>query len=93
MSTTTENIKEVIKEKYGEAARRVKTGGGSSCCGASACCGTDVDPITSNLYDETQKGADPRRGRAGLAWLRKSDRARRAERRRGRPRPRLRRRN
>jgi arsenite methyltransferase len=59
MSTTTENIKEVVKEKYGEAARRVKTGGGSSCCGASACCGTDVDPITSNLYDETQKGLIP----------------------------------
>src|SRR5687768_4570516 len=59
MSTTTENIKEVVKEKYGEAARRVKTGGGSSCCGASACCGTDVDPITSNLYDEAQKGLIP----------------------------------
>jgi SAM-dependent methyltransferase len=59
MSTTTENIKDVVKEKYGEAARRVKTGGGSSCCGASACCGTDVDPITSNLYDETEKGLIP----------------------------------
>ena len=60
MSTTTENIKEVVKEKYGEAARRVKTGG-STCCGASACCGTDVDPITSNLYDETQKGSVPKK--------------------------------
>jgi arsenite methyltransferase len=46
------NIKEVVKEKYGQAALRVKTGG-SSCCGASAatdCC----DPITSNLYDAGQ---------------------------------------
>lgn len=46
------NIKEVVKEKYGEAARRVSSGG-SSCCGpaAEACCG---DPITSNLYDALQ---------------------------------------
>jgi arsenite methyltransferase len=54
MSTTTENIKGVVKEKYGQAALRVTTGG-SSCCGAAAACGTDVDPITSNLYDEKQK--------------------------------------
>jgi SAM-dependent methyltransferase len=59
MSTTTEDIKEVVREKYGEAARRVKTGGGSSCCGTSACCGIDVDPITSGLYDEAQKGVLP----------------------------------
>ena len=58
MSTATENIKEIVKEKYGEAALRVKTGG-SSCCGATACCGTDVDPITSNLYDDTQKQGLP----------------------------------
>lgn len=46
------NIKEVVKEKYGEAAHRVSSGG-SSCCGpaADACCG---DPITSNLYDALQ---------------------------------------
>jgi len=52
MSTT--NIKEVVKEKYGEAALRVLSGG-SSCCGATAAsCETDVDPITSRLYDENQ---------------------------------------
>ena len=51
MSTT--NIKEVVKEKYGEAALRVMTGG-SSCCGAAGACGTDVDPITSRLYDDNQ---------------------------------------
>ncbi|MEP6537671.1 MAG: arsenite methyltransferase [Bryobacteraceae bacterium] len=49
-----ENIKEIVKEKYGQAALRV-TSGGSSCCGADAACGTDVDPITSNLYEEKQK--------------------------------------
>jgi arsenite methyltransferase len=54
MSTTemkdgVRDIKEVVKQKYGEAALRVKSGG-SSCCGASfgGGCG---DPITSNLYD------------------------------------------
>jgi SAM-dependent methyltransferase len=43
-----------VKEKYGQAALRATTGG-SSCCGAAAACGTDIDPITSNLYDESQK--------------------------------------
>jgi arsenite methyltransferase len=51
------NIKETVKEKYGQAALRAKSGG-SSCCGASASsdCG---DPITSNLYDENQTNQIP----------------------------------
>jgi arsenite methyltransferase len=47
----TSKIKEVVKEKYGQAALRVTTGG-SSCCGATPSCG--CDPITSNLYDAAQ---------------------------------------
>jgi 2-polyprenyl-3-methyl-5-hydroxy-6-metoxy-1,4-benzoquinol methylase len=52
-------IKEAVKERYGQAALRVHSGG-SSCCGAGAalldgCC----DPITSNLYDAAQTGALP----------------------------------
>jgi SAM-dependent methyltransferase len=58
MSTTeTSDIREVVKQKYGEAALRVKSGG-SSCCGsapASNCC----DPITANLYDASQAGQIP----------------------------------
>src|ERR1700733_11173914 len=54
MSTT--DIKEVVKEKYGQAALRVKAGG-SSCCGASPSCG--CDPITANLYDAAQAGEIP----------------------------------
>jgi arsenite methyltransferase len=46
------DIKEVVKEKYGEAALRAKTGG-SSCCGATTSSGCG-DPITSNLYDALQ---------------------------------------
>src|SRR5712691_1758870 len=56
---TTQSVKEIVKEKYGEAARRAASGSGNSCCGASACCGTDVDPITSDLYDEAQKSGLP----------------------------------
>src|SRR6202163_2213500 len=51
-------IKEVVREKYGQAALRV-TSGGSSCCGASAALDGCCDPITSNLYDATQKGELP----------------------------------
>ena len=47
------DIKEVVKEKYGQAALRVKTGG-SSCCGTAPSSKLSCDPITSNLYDESQ---------------------------------------
>jgi arsenite methyltransferase len=56
MSTT--DIKEIVKEKYGQAALRVKTGG-SSCCGATAASGSGCGPITSNLYDSSQAGQVP----------------------------------
>jgi arsenite methyltransferase len=46
------DIKEVVREKYGQAALRVSNGG-SSCCGATPSCGCG-DPITSNLYDPFQ---------------------------------------
>jgi SAM-dependent methyltransferase len=46
-------IKEVVKEKYGQAALRVTTGG-SSCCGAGAALDGCCDPITTNLYNPTQ---------------------------------------
>lgn len=52
-------IKEVVKEKYGEAALRVTTGSRSSCCGAAPSGLGCVDPITSNLYDQTQTGELP----------------------------------
>jgi ubiquinone/menaquinone biosynthesis C-methylase UbiE len=51
------DIKEVVKQKYGQAALRV-TSGGSSCCGASASTGC-ADPITSNLYDALQTDQIP----------------------------------
>lgn len=51
-------IKEVVKEKYGQAALRV-TSGGSSCCGASSALEGSCDPITSNLYESSQTGELP----------------------------------
>ena len=56
MSTT--DIKEIVKEKYAEAALRVKCGG-SSCCGSAAASGASCDPITSNLYDSSQASQIP----------------------------------
>jgi len=56
MSTT--DIKEVVKEKYGQAALRVKSGG-SSCCGAAPASGLSCDPITSNLYDRSEAAQIP----------------------------------
>jgi arsenite methyltransferase len=51
------DIKTVVKQKYGEAALRV-TSGGSSCCGSTASTGC-ADPITSNLYDSEQAAELP----------------------------------
>lgn len=44
-------LKDTVKEKYGEAARRVTNGGSNGCCGASSALDGCCDPITSNLYD------------------------------------------
>jgi SAM-dependent methyltransferase len=52
-------LKEVVKEKYGQAALRVNTGG-SSCCGASPALDSCCDPITSNLYDAAEAGEVPK---------------------------------
>jgi SAM-dependent methyltransferase len=56
MSST--DVKDIVKEKYGQAALRVRSGG-SSCCGATASSGSGCDPITSNLYDSSQAGQVP----------------------------------
>jgi arsenite methyltransferase len=53
-----QEIREVVKAKYGEAARRVVSGAASSCCG-TAPCRTDTDPITRDLYDDAQTNMLP----------------------------------
>jgi arsenite methyltransferase len=52
------DIKEVVKEKYGQAALRVHSGG-SSCCGASTALESCCDPTTTNLYDQSQTSQIP----------------------------------
>jgi arsenite methyltransferase len=60
------DIREAVKEKYRQAALRATSGQGSSCCGASfsssggpsVCC-KDLDPITANLYGDSEKGVLP----------------------------------
>ena len=55
MSST--DIKQIVKERYGEAARRVTAiKAETSCCGVAPSC---FDPITSNLYDAAQTGSLP----------------------------------
>jgi arsenite methyltransferase len=59
-------IRATVREKYGEAARRVLTGVGAASCGgaASSCCGGAPadgtrDPITADLYDPAQTAVLP----------------------------------
>lgn len=51
---STANIKEAVREKYGQAAVRVQTGK-SSCCSASTASNACCDPITSELYTENER--------------------------------------
>jgi arsenite methyltransferase len=46
------DIKDVVKETYGQAALRVKSGG-------SACCGVTSASVTSDLYNSSQAGQVP----------------------------------
>ena len=56
---STQNVKEVVREKYGQAARRVQSGPGKACCGDRSRLEASCDPITSNLYDAAQQGEVP----------------------------------
>ena len=53
-----EGLKDLVKQKYGQAALRV-TGGGDACCRSAASPGA-CDPITSNLYEQGQTAELPR---------------------------------
>ncbi len=53
------DVKDVVRQKYGEAAERVAQGGGNACCGGSAASPEQWDPITSNLYDQAQAADVP----------------------------------
>src|SRR5215203_3442384 len=51
------DVTAAVREKYGEAARRVLTGTGTASCGTSpsaASCGCGCDPVSADLYDASQ---------------------------------------
>jgi SAM-dependent methyltransferase len=54
---TAEEIKQVVKERYGQAASRVQAGRASCCGGGSAA--TSCDPISSNLYSRDESAGIP----------------------------------
>lgn len=73
--TDREDVREIVRQKYGEAALRVLQGQGGACCGGAAdatstCCGGETpaeggccsnveDPITSNLYSDVEASEIP----------------------------------
>ena len=56
---STSEIRTVVREKYGQAALRVRSGAGNACCGGAAALDGSCDPITSDLYNEGQAGEIP----------------------------------
>ena len=64
--SSTEGITATVRENYGRAALAVASGQAASCCGPTCCggsatdaLGTQVNPITSDLYDRDQTAALP----------------------------------
>src|SRR5215475_4595370 len=53
-----ENFHEVVKQKYGNAAKQVVAGGVAACGGGAelSCC----DPIIKDLYDASQTSSLPK---------------------------------
>lgn len=57
---STEDIKDTVRERYGQAALRVSSGERTGCCGGGSC-GTEAhDPITANLYTDAETSLLPR---------------------------------
>ena len=55
---TTPDLKEVVRQKYGQAATLAQKGS-TSCCGTAPNLASCCDPITSDLYDAGQAGEVP----------------------------------
>jgi len=51
------SIQDAVKQKYGEAAKRAASGGTACCAGGGELSG--CDPITKDLYDESEKAGLP----------------------------------
>jgi len=65
--TDREDVREIVRKRYGAAAQLVLHGRGSACCAGSgpegsSCCGGEdggKDPITADLYSETEAAQIP----------------------------------
>jgi arsenite methyltransferase len=57
MSSTDLDVKQIVKEKYGQAAAQAQSGA-RSCCGPSSCCNS-TEPITKDLYSLDQMAELP----------------------------------
>jgi arsenite methyltransferase len=53
------DVKETVRERYGQAAREVAEGAKTSCCSTTCCGGSAGDPITSNLYSAAETAILP----------------------------------
>jgi len=51
-------IKDTVRAKYGEAARRVLQGQGGACCGGAAA-SDGCDPVSANLYEAAETATLP----------------------------------
>ncbi len=47
-----QDVKQVVRDRYGRTAREVRTG-------VASCCGTEKDPVTTDLYDDTERAVLP----------------------------------
>jgi SAM-dependent methyltransferase len=56
---TGEELKRKVREKYGQAAIRAQSNAKDVCCCGSERSDSEIDPITSNLYDTSQEGEVP----------------------------------
>jgi len=60
-----DDLKEIVRQKYGEAALRAQSGAKGTCCGTSCGCGDAkadggfADPITRDLYDTVTASSLP----------------------------------
>src|SRR4051812_13505445 len=50
-------LREVVRDRYGKTALRVRQGG--NCCGDGGCCSGEGDAITSNLYSSQEAAQIP----------------------------------
>src|SRR5205807_1029104 len=62
--TEREDVREIVRQKYGEAALTVLNGQGAACCGGNSgggasCCGGTDGAITGGLYDAAEAAQIP----------------------------------